>query len=97
MFCNRVIAKVASKTLFWKGRKSASARITATFGSCFTWFFAFFKIFNEMSNPTISLAVCSICLKSSPVPQPASSMMLSLLRLVLFNATFIFAFCSSAY
>ena len=96
MFCNKVIAKVASKTLFWKGVESASARMTATLGSCFTRFFVFFKIFSEMSKFTMSFADL-ICLRSSPVPQPASSTMLSLLRLVLFNAAFIFAFCSSAY
>ena len=66
-------------------------------GSCFARFFASWRIFEEVSIPATSLADLETCSKRSPVPQPKSRTSLFCLNLVLFRATSIFAFCSSAY
>lgn len=47
--------------------------------------------------PTISLACLATWLKSSPVPQPTSSMMASLDMLRFSRAAVILASCSSLY
>jgi len=97
MFCRRVMAKTWSKVWFWKGVWSASARMTAAFGSCFMRFFASWRIFDEISMPTTSLVDLAMCWKRRPVPQPRSKMSWDWLGLVLFRAASIFASCSSEY
>jgi len=74
-----------------------SAVITAAFEYSFTRFFASLRMRVEMSMPTTSLTFFVMRGKSKPVPQPASSMRFSFLRLSSVNAVFIFASCSSQY
>ena len=66
-------------------------------GSCFMRFFASWRIFDEMSMPTRSLADLATCWKRRPVPHPMSRTSSFWLSFVLFRVTSIFAFCSSAY
>lgn len=65
--------------------------------SCFVRFFASWRIFDEASIPTTSLADLATCWKRMPVPQPMSRMRSFWLSLVLFNVASICAFCSSEY
>ena len=60
-------------------------------------FLVSWRIFDEMSMPTTSLADLAMCWKRSPVPQPTSRMSSFWLSFVLFRAASILAFCSSAY
>jgi len=72
-----------------------SALTTAAFASLFPRFFAVLRMIFEMSMPTTSLTFSSTLGNSRPVPQPASSMKFSSLRMSPSKAAFIFASCSS--
>jgi len=66
-------------------------------GSCFARFLASWRIFDDVSMPTRSLADLATFWKRSPVPQPRSRTSSFSSGFVLFRAVFIFASCSSAY
>jgi len=72
-----------------------SALTTATFVCSFIRFSACLRMILETSMPTTSLTFSTIYGNNKPVPQPASSMKSSFLRMGSANASFIFASCSS--
>jgi len=59
-----------------------SAVTTAAFACPFTRFSASLRMILETSMPTTSLTFSATCGNSKPVPQPASSMRFSFLRMI---------------
>lgn len=89
------MAKATSKVSLGNGAQSMSVLTKATFACCFVRCFAFLRMMFETSMPTRSLTFSATWGNSKPVPQPASRMRFSFLRMRLAKAVFIFASCSS--